>query len=133
MTAIVTFHGSLEEVTIQGAPAIDDASLGDTPDHADDDDDEDGVADGSDERPYDTDDEGMKDLLVDEDDDGDGLPDHDEDAFGTSRVRPDTDADRQTDYEEWIAGTQGTNPASFFAIRDMEAETGAPVTVHVAR
>jgi len=88
------------------------------PDSADTDDDEDGVPDAADGRPYDTDGDGMNNL-ADSDDDNEGLPDEEEQRFGTSRVDPNTDDDAHDDYQEWIAGTDGTDKDDFFHIADI--------------
>jgi hypothetical protein len=90
-----------------------------TPDTADSDSDSDGTADATDPRPYDTDGDGQNNL-ADNDDDNDGLPDSEESAFGTSWVNANTDGDKQTDYEEWVAGTDGTDPGSFFEIENID-------------
>ena len=97
-------------------------------DNEDEDDDEDGVADGVDARPFDTDGDGLNNLN-DEDDDGEGLIDTLESEFGTSWILPDTDFDTQTDYEEWVAGTSGTDGGDFFAIKVAEGVTPDGVRV----
>lgn len=86
-----------------------------TPDASDTDSDADGIADASDASPYDTDSDGTSNL-ADADDDNDGLSDEDESGFGTSWVKTDTDADTQSDYHEWIAGTDGNNSGNLFGI-----------------
>jgi hypothetical protein len=84
------------------------------PDSVDTDDDGDGVPDNLDARPYDTDGDGLNNIAADDDDDNDGLDDVAEAGFGTSPVKPDTDGDKQTDYDEWVAGTSGTDTNSLF-------------------
>ena len=51
-----------------------------------------------------------------EDAEGDGLSNSNEYSSGSNPVRADTDADHQTDLEEFIAGTSITNGSAFFAI-----------------
>jgi hypothetical protein len=50
------------------------------------------------------------------DTDGDGLPNVEERALGMDIFLPDTDGDGFGDYEEAVAGTSGTNAASFFSV-----------------
>jgi len=51
--------------------------------------------------------------------DGDGLIDMEEYYFQTSPLLKDTDGDRQSDWVEYIAGTEGNNISDTFAIREM--------------
>jgi len=87
------------------------------PDDRDPDSDGDGLADADDSLPYDTDNDGLNNLVMDEDDDGDGLADCEEWAFGTSPVNANTDGDPHNDYEEWVADTRGNDPNDFFRIK----------------
>lgn len=59
------------------------------------------------------------------DTDADGMPDSWEmDYFGSmEQSNPDWDSDLLSNFEEYIAGTDPTNPASFFIIEDMAAPT----------
>jgi len=59
------------------------------------------------------------------DTDGDQMPDAWElDYFGSlEQIVPDWDEDELTNLEEFIAGTDPTNPASVFIIEDMNAPT----------
>ena len=85
------------------------------PDNEDPDSDGDGVPDVSDGRPYDTDQDGLNNLVQDDDDDGDGLSDSEEAAWGSSWVSADTDGDRLTDFEEArVALTDPVDPQDVF-------------------
>jgi len=94
-----------------------------TPDRLDGDSDADGTPDTSDSRPYDTDQDGTNNL-ADADDDNDRLPDMDESEMGTSWVLTDTDGDWADDYEEWVAGTDGTDSNEFFGITSVDNVSG---------
>jgi hypothetical protein len=85
----------------------------------------DGIADSEDVRPYDTDNDGLNNLVQDDDDDGEGLEDSEEWPFGTSLVIRDTDGDGFDDLAEWIAGTGGTDPDDCFRISGMLAAQAA--------
>lgn len=99
-----------------------------TPDGADSDADGDGVPDAVDARPYDADGDGANNLN-DADDDNDGLSDRQESLFGTSWLLVDTDGDEQTDHEEWIAGTIGTDSNSLFEILGAWPTAGGGVRI----
>lgn len=103
------------EEGFQAAAESFDSDYDGIPDDLDPDLDGDGVLNGSDIRPYDTDNDGANNL-ADPDDDGEGLADEEEWQFGTSLVRRDTDEDSANDYEEWVAGTDGTDSNDYFSI-----------------
>jgi hypothetical protein len=94
-----------------------------TPDRLDADSDGDGTPDTSDSQPYDTDQDGTNNL-ADADDDNDRLPDVDESETGTSWVKVNTDGDSADDYEEWVAGTDGTDSNDFFGITSIDDVSG---------
>jgi len=93
------------------------------PDRLDADSDGDGTSDAADGRPYDTDQDGANNL-ADADDDNDRLSDVNESEFGTSWVKANTDGDGADDYEEWVAGTDGTDPDDFFGISSVSHVSG---------
>lgn len=74
-------------------------------------------------------------FMIPFDSDDDGLPDEWEWIhFQTLAYGPDDDVDedRVTNYEHWIAGTQPTNPASFFHMSDAAMTApGAPVCLTI--
>jgi hypothetical protein len=56
------------------------------------------------------------------DPDSDGLSTSNELAFGSSPVLQNTDGDPATDYEEWVAGTDPSDPGSFFRVATIAPE-----------
>ncbi len=81
----------------------------------------------------DSDDDGSADF-ADSDDDNDGMPDEWEWQFGFNRTNStdaagDQDADGYFNVEEYIAGSNPTNPASYFTVDDIIATSQANVVV----
>jgi type VI secretion system Hcp family effector len=65
---------------------------------------------------------------LDPDDDNDGIPDEHENAQGTNALTDDADEDldkdKQSNGDEFLAGTLANDPSSFFAISSLSVETG---------
>ena len=57
--------------------------------------------------------------------DDEGLPDNQEDDFGTSPLLQDTDGDGQSDWIESIAGTGGADELDYFSIKEISPATEA--------
>lgn len=93
------------------------------PDPQDPDLDGDGIANAEDAKPYDADNDGLANL-TDPDDDGDGLTDRAEWMFGTRPLKQNTDEDPADDFEEWVAGTSGTDPRDFLHVESVSNRVG---------
>lgn len=95
------------------------------PDDEDADLDADGIPNAIDPLPYDTDNDGLNNL-VDEDDDNDGLSDLDEAMLGTDPLRADTDGDGYDDGTEVrVLGTDPRDAGDFLRFAEVRMAGGA--------
>ena len=81
----------------------------------------------TDDPNFDDDKDGIPNNL-DTDDDNDRVPDEHENANGTNALADDADEDldkdKQSNGDEWLAGTRANDPTSFFKISSLSVENG---------